>query len=361
VEPVTPQALAALLRRDGARLVAAWEDELARQTPTAGRGRLRALLPDMLTELARELEQPPRAADSLRRYSSTIHTQRFELGLELPQLLREYELLRRTILTHAEANGIAPVGGVRRIVDAFVDDGIESAVQAYIERRDAAEKERRNEYLQFIVHDLRSPLSAIYYAIVLAERELGQTETGERIRAIHDAIKRNIERMRGLIVKLLQEERNLATPANLEIVHSRIELARLVDGVIDTLGSLAAGTGVELLNEIPEDIVFDGDPDLLERALQNLITIAIEQSPKGRVRIGAARREGAVECWVQDKGRGMPPELIERAFAQSGAPQRGAELGLAVARRVVAAHGGDIVIESAPDEGTTVRCTLPAT
>ncbi|HEX7043899.1 MAG TPA: HAMP domain-containing sensor histidine kinase [Burkholderiales bacterium] len=341
-------------------MLAAWQAELARRTPP-GSGRLRPLLPDMLDELARELEQPPSASDSLRRYSATLYARRLALGPELPQLVQEYELLRRTILTHAEANALAPVGDARRIVDGFIDEGIESAVQAYIECRDAAEKERRNEYLQFIVHDLRSPLSAIYYAIVLAERELGQTGAGERVRAIHDAIKRNIERMRGLIVKLLQEERNLATPANLDIVRSRIELARLVDGVVGTLGSLAAGADVELVNEIPADIVFDGDPDLLERALQNLITNAIEHSPKGRVHVGALRREGAVECWVQDSGRGMPPELIERAFAQTGAPRRGTELGLAVARRVVVAHGGDIEIETAPGEGSTVRFTLPAT
>jgi len=354
LEPATPQALAGLLRRDGARLVAAWEDELARQMP-AGGGRLRALLPDMLDELARELDRPRDAPHSPPRYSSNA------IEPELPELVREYALLRRTILAHAEANALAPVGEARRVVDAFIDSGVERAAQAYIERRDAAEKERRNEYVQFIVHDLRSPLSAIYYAIALAERELGQTDTGERVRTIHDAIRRNIERMRGLIVKLLLEERNLATPPNPDIVRSRIELARLVEGAIDALRSLATGSGVELANEVPPDIVLDGDPDLLERALQNLVTIAIEHSPKGCVRVGAARREGTIECRVQDNGRGIPPELVERAFAQTAAPRRGAELGLAVARRVVAAHGGDIAVESAPEAGgTIVRFTLPA-
>jgi signal transduction histidine kinase len=106
----------------------------------------------------------------------------------------------------------------------------------------------------------------------------------------------------------------------------------------------------------------------LRQILLNLIDNAVKYTPSGgSVSLGATRRNGSVTVSVTDTGVGIPNDVGERIFdpffrvpgtkVQRGQASSG--LGLALAKRLVEAHGGDIWFESAPDRGTTFNVTLP--
>ena len=109
------------------------------------------------------------------------------------------------------------------------------------------------------------------------------------------------------------------------------------------------------------------DPDLLKQVLFNLLSNALRYSPpEASVIIGWKLVPGLVEIRVSDQGEGMDAHTLSHAFepffrgkeaAVSG--EKGAGLGLALAKSMVAAHGGAMRIESARGKGTTVFFTLP--
>lgn len=365
MQPATPQGLAAIIQRKKDSLLQSWEKH-ARELPRA-RDRDRALLhdhiPALLDELAEELNQPESARARLEKFCAERGEHRRENGFDLAQVVDEYMLLRRCIVKTAENEQAFVAGEANRVVDELIDEEIKTSVRVYIESRDKAEKKRREEYTKLLGHDLRSPLSAIYYAILLVEREFENAPINERVRNIQSVIKRNIEQMQALISKLLQEEKNVKTKPNLQLSRAPTEIAGVVDFAVRALASLASVSQTRIVNEVPDEIVADVDGDLLERVFQNLISNAIDSTPRGVVTIGASNTDnGAIECWVKDNGKGMAPDIRDNIFEDSetaSAQRAGVGLGLPIVKRIIEAHGGRIDAQSEVDKGTTVRFTLP--
>jgi len=115
---------------------------------------------------------------------------------------------------------------------------------------------------------------------------------------------------------------------------------------------------IELAATLPE---ISADPDLLHRAISNLVLNAIDAMPQGgKLSIGTKAINGRVEISVSDTGSGLTPEECERLFTPYyTTKQHGTGLGLAIVQSVVSDHGGKICVESAPDKGTTFRIELP--
>jgi two-component system, NtrC family, nitrogen regulation sensor histidine kinase NtrY len=108
--------------------------------------------------------------------------------------------------------------------------------------------------------------------------------------------------------------------------------------------------------------VIQADPDLLHRALQNLVLNSLDAMPVGgTLTIRTARHGAGVRIEVSDSGSGLTPEECERLFtAYYTSKQHGTGLGLAIVQSVVSDHGGTISVESQPGLGTTFRIELPA-
>src|SRR5262249_31999773 len=111
-----------------------------------------------------------------------------------------------------------------------------------------------------------------------------------------------------------------------------------------------------------------GDAAALRQVLINLLANAIDATePPGTITVSAGvlppnGRGGQLEVSVQDSGHGMATEEIRRVcepFYTTKAPGRGTGLGLAIVEHIVRAHGGQVVIESTPGTGTTMRVRLP--
>jgi signal transduction histidine kinase len=114
----------------------------------------------------------------------------------------------------------------------------------------------------------------------------------------------------------------------------------------------------ELADALPE---ISADPDLLHRALQNLVLNAIDAMPQGgELTIRTATLGDRIELSVSDTGSGLTSEECERLFTPYyTTKQHGTGLGLAIVQSVVSDHGGKISVASTKEKGTTFRIELP--
>ncbi|MBZ5545972.1 MAG: hybrid sensor histidine kinase/response regulator, partial [Acidobacteriia bacterium] len=115
---------------------------------------------------------------------------------------------------------------------------------------------------------------------------------------------------------------------------------------------------LELAENLEE---IQADPELLHRALQNLVLNAFDAMPSGgTLTLRTERQEGRVCLAISDTGKGLTPEECERLFTPYyTTKQHGTGLGLAIVQSVVSDHGGKISVESDPERGTTFRIELP--
>jgi len=216
-------------------------------------------------------------------------------------------------------------------------------------------------------HDLQEPLRLVTSYLQLLERKTGDTLTDEGREFIGYAVD-GARRMQQLIVDLLEYSRvgrsaAAPVPVDLRTVGGRVcETFRLpVEGV---------GGQLEIVGDLPP---VQGDAAHLERLFQNLVGNAVKyRSPERRLKVViTARRDGALlEIAVADNGIGIKPEHAERAFLifqrlHPSGTYAGTGIGLAICRKIVEMHGGQIWIDcrggsEGEGVGTTFRMTLPA-
>ncbi|HLH42787.1 MAG TPA: ATP-binding protein [Bryobacteraceae bacterium] len=192
-----------------------------------------------------------------------------------------------------------------------------------------------------IIHDLRNPLAAIYGgAEILVDTELSP----EQVRRLAN----NIYRASRRVQNLLQELADVTEGRS----HAR-EVCRLRDVVVaafEPLATAAQTHRVSLRLEVPEDVELPLDRSPMERVFQNLIANAIEAMPDGGdVSIHAVREESAVLVSVEDTGPGIPAAVAPQLFQPfvSAGKKNGMGLGLALSRKTVLSHGGDLWTEHA--------------
>ena len=223
----------------------------------------------------------------------------------------------------------------------------------------------RTEFVANVSHELRTPLTAIHgYLETLLGGALEEPEHGRRFLEIAF---RHTERLGRLIDDLTD-----LSDIELGKVVLRLEpcaLDEVVDSIIAIIAPRAARGQVQVSSEIAADLgAIKADHDRLVQILLNLVDNAVKYTPAGgAVRIGARRTAaGMVEVEVADTGIGIPradlPRITERFYRVDRARSRelgGTGLGLAIVKHLVAAHGGELMIDSEPGVGTTIRFTLP--
>jgi signal transduction histidine kinase len=222
----------------------------------------------------------------------------------------------------------------------------------------------RDEVVAVVSHDLRNPLNAVLIAAtVLAE--YGEAERlSERDRKQVEIIRRSVEQMTALTQDLL--EVSSLESGSVEMRPRPCSPATLVGAADEMFRPVAEEKGIALEVRTEEEGLTACRADY-GRVLQvygNLLGNAIKFTPAGgRVELGAARAADYVRFWVRDTGPGIQAEHLPRLFDRFWQARRGgkagAGLGLAIAKSIVEAHGGQIWAESAPGQGSTFHFTLP--
>jgi len=365
------QTLADLLKVERDALLLAWRTQV-RKLPSASRldtPTLNDHIPDLLEELASALEFNPGQTipESLADASPTAHgLQRLKDAFDIEEVVAEYNILRGCIHDMATAHGIHLQGRPFHVINRIFDSAIGQAVQTYATQQALEVQQRREEYLSFVAHDLRTPLFAISLTGRSLERSLAGQALGEDAQRILKSMRRNVQQLQELIGKVLEENSNLLTDSGVKLERRRFDLWPLVEALLDDLDTVASASHTKVVNRVPDDLVVFADAMLLRRVFQNLIGNAIRFSPGGEVIVGAqaAVSDGLVECWVSDNGQGIAAEMLDKVFEKgesSGDDGSGSGLGLglAIVKTFIEAHDGRVAVDSEPGQGSRFHFTLP--
>lgn len=240
--------------------------------------------------------------------------------------------------------------------------------QSIIDTRTAAlqaEKQWRADFINLLVHDMRTPLSVVGLALdIVLSGKAGPLDPLHRPRL--QRARASTRQMSELVGNLLDVERFEAGRLEIELECCQVSalLQESVEGVRELINDRNLTVQVRLPSPGPS---VQADPALLARIMQNLLTNAVKFSPEGgTVRLVVAEAGGQVTIQVQDQGPGVPPEerahIFERFQRGPGADRTaGAGLGLTFCKLAAEAHGGTIGVEDGPDgSGSSFVVRLPA-
>lgn len=321
-------------------------------------------MPDLVAEITRDLElnRDGSIAAEQTRGSPPVHgVQRFHDGLDVGEVVGEYNLLRAAFSTIAERHDLYLVGEAARIINRRLDEAVRLSVMAFAAQQALMRKEQEEEHLAFVAHDLRTPLNAVCLLVDqlrygLDDKALAATGN------LFEILQRNLQRVSGLITKVLETKMPAAAAGTSFRPERRtFELWPLVERLILDLQSVSSKHDISVVNEIPHSLTMFADAGLISQVFQNLLGNAFKYAARGEVVVSASEESGAVNCVVRDNGTGIPLEMLAKVFDKLATdPEReGTGLGLAIVKQIVEAHGGTVGAESTRGSGATLRFTIP--
>ncbi|MBK9415965.1 MAG: sensor histidine kinase [Flavobacteriales bacterium] len=363
------RALAQLLRAGKVELLATWRAQV-RELPSAKHLDVPTLndhIPGLIDEIAVSLElgDDRTIAQNLREGTPPEHgAQRVEDGFDIIEVVSEYNILRGCVHALADQHDIRMDRNLLHVLNMVMDGAIGMAVQTFAEEKAHEVRKRRQEYLAFVAHDLRNPLTAISLSAALLEATMKKAEVDEETTHVFRTLHRNVGQLETLVTKVLEENANLLSEEGLSLERRHFDLWALVEAVIQSMAPVAADAGTRLVNAIPKELVVYADAELLRRVFQNLIGNAITYTARGEVRIGAAMNDlrNGTACWVTDNGSGIDKDRLDSIFDKGeGDVERidSTGLGLAIVKTFIEAHGGTVRAQSEKGQGTTIRFELP--
>ncbi len=206
-----------------------------------------------------------------------------------------------------------------------------------------------------VAHEIRNPLSSIKgFATYFKERYRDSAEDQE----IAGVMIEEIERLNRVIGQLLEFARPM------EIRTSKVSVSGLINHTVRMIEQDAARRGVEIKTLLPEDGRFiEVDQDKMKQVLLNILINAMDATDNKGI-ISVEFRENkpfdTLSILISDTGRGIRQEDLPHIFdPYFTTKQSGTGLGLALANKIIQAHGGDVTIRSTPGVGTEVEITLP--
>lgn len=286
-------------------------------------------------------------------------------------LAHHTELVARNGVTIPIDDSAAPIrsaqGKITGVVLVFRDvtdrrraDRLLAEKQAALEAADR----RKDEFLALLAHELRNPLAALRNAIEVQSRTGAGSPEGHRARAIMERQVRHLARMVDDLIDVAH--------VSLERMTLRREwtlLETVVEAALETVRPLAEAAGHRVEVSLPpEPVPLEADTVRLSEAIGNLITNAVRYTPPGgRIWLEAERGQDGLRIRVRDNGLGIAPEVLPQVFdlfrrggTTVGPAPEGLGIGLALVKRFVELHGGEVQAESAgTGQGSEFRILLP--
>lgn len=251
----------------------------------------------------------------------------------------------------------------------IVEERTAELVEARRVAEDALQAEMQSQlrqvrFLEVVSHQYRTPLAAIRSSIDSIELSLPPENAGDRSRI--ERVRRSIARLVEILEVNLARSRIQGPSFRLEPV--RVTVGSVVRSTLQRAGDLVNGPEIEL--DMPDDAaagVVLADPAMLELALLNVLENAVKYTAlKGTapILVVVRREDASILLTVQDEGIGIPTAEAAHVFEDSvrGSNVRSVEgsgLGLFLVAKIMAAHEGNVEIDSREGVGTTVRITLP--
>jgi len=286
---------------------------------------------------------------------------RLKQGASWTSLLQQVMFRYERVLAHARHETgrelmieISPLKIIGDVFDGFVVNFSDISLLK-------ASEEKRNETLNFLSHDLRSPLSSMIALIELAKNKSSVDE----MHSMLDSMDTTTHKTLHLAEQFLQLSRANTSE---HINFYDIDFNSVVLNAIDQIWALSNKAQVTITHEFDHDELWThAEPDLLERAVLNLLSNAIKHSTAGgSVRVTVKLKENKICCCVIDRGSGIPgrelPHLFEmfRRTRGSGVERKyGIGLGLAFVDAVARRHSGYVDVESELGQGSSFCLKIP--
>lgn len=316
---------------------------------------------------------PEEVAPNLRAWESLVHPD------DMPGVLRELNahLEGETPIYEAEYRLKKKDGswlwtlGRGRVVERDPEGkplwvvGIQTDVSEQREAREALRLAalRKDEFLATLAHELRNPLAPIRTGLSL----LKKSPSGPEAARARELMERQTEHMVRLIDDLLDVAR--ITQGRLRLQTDDFVLQEIVMLAVEVSHPIISAASHTLNVTMPEKpITLRGDAVRLSQVVTNLLSNAAKYTPDGgTIELVVSRQNGTAQITVKDNGLGIPPDMLEAVFNMFGQvnktlerSQGGLGIGLALVRKIVELHGGDVRASSEGEgKGSTFTVHLP--
>ncbi|WP_320837934.1 response regulator [Zhongshania sp.] len=221
----------------------------------------------------------------------------------------------------------------------------------------------KSDFLSSMSHELRTPLNAILGLAQLFEYDDAASE-------VHKSHGKNIYNAGEYLLSLINDvlDLTLIQSRNINLNIERFSVADVVGECVNLVTSTASGQGISIYftRPVPDDILVAGDYTRLKQSILNLLSNAVKYNcAAGMVAVSYLRREGQVRICIDDTGRGLAQEQIDKLFtpfdrlgAELGATQ-GTGIGLVITKQLVELMGGVMGAESVVGRGSTFWIEMP--
>ena len=247
---------------------------------------------------------------------------------------------------------VDPDGAVRRVIIVIADitelKQLEEVQRQRAEELSAADR-RKDEFLAMLAHELRNPLNAITASNNLQERVGAQDQQNIRLRGVVTRQTRNLARLVGDLLEVSRITRD-----SIQLHKEPGDLRQVLREAIQSTLPQVEAKHQQVTIQLPADPVYvNGDMPRLEQVIENIIGNASKYSATGgHILVKCEVVPEGVEIRVRDNGVGIPREKLSSIFElfvqidQSEARVGGLGIGLTIARRLAALHGGTIEVSS---------------
>lgn len=231
-------------------------------------------------------------------------------------------------------------------------------------RREQEAVQARDDLVAVVSHDLRNPMTVISMLCGMMQKAFSSegAHTSRRISTAIDTMQQATARMNTLLEDLLDTSKIDA--GRYSITPQALEVGLIFEEAQALLSPLAHDKDISISFQADPDLRIHADPERLFQVLSNLVGNAIKFTPRmGTVGVHAKSVGDEIVFIVRDSGEGIPKEHLPHVFdrywtVKEGNPT-GTGLGLYITQGIVEAHGGQIVAESEPGQGSEFRFTVP--
>jgi signal transduction histidine kinase len=224
----------------------------------------------------------------------------------------------------------------------------------------------RSEFTTMVTHELRTPLTAIKEGIELIRDGIDGPVTSDQCDTL-DIAKNNVDRLARLIHNVLDFSKIEA--GIVEMHFEQTDLNKLTREVCSLMAMAALKKNIQVDFKLPPEALLSVcDPDKIMQILINIFDNAIKFTESGgRITLNLLQTPQEIRIEIKDSGIGIRPEDINRIFEMYGQgavkgmwKTGGFGVGLAISKKLAEHHGGKIMVESEPEQGTKFILSLPA-
>ena len=220
----------------------------------------------------------------------------------------------------------------------------------------------RRDFVANVSHELKTPIGAL---LLLADAVQSALDDTEALTRFTERMQLEAQRLSTLVRDLTDLSRLQSEDVTLNAAN--VPAARVVAEAIDTVRLLAQSKRIDVIAQLPDDLLVYADEEQLVTAVRNLLVNAINYSPSfTKVVVTGIDIGPYVELAVSDEGIGIKPEeqarIFERFYRTDPARSRetgGTGLGLAIVKHICNAHGGEVMVTSVLEGGSTFTLRLP--